>query len=105
MTLVLLIIAAFRQTNIALLQQYGSNAWRVHNYLLEANTTQMEKAVEDLQQLTTDVNRERKKMQVGTTTLAHLLVVYAGFYLDWTWSPVDFAGNPVDRIDFQRVAD
>jgi pre-mRNA-splicing factor SPF27 len=59
-----LIYAVFRQTNIALLQQYGSNAWRVHNYILEANTTQVEKAVEDLKQLTTDVNRERKNLQV-----------------------------------------
>ena len=52
------------QTNIALLQQYGANSWRVHNYLLEANSKQLEKAVEDLTQLTTDLNRDRKNSQV-----------------------------------------
>lgn len=36
----------------------------MHNYILEANTIQVEKAVEDLKQLTTDVNRERKNLQV-----------------------------------------
>ena len=56
-----------RQTNIALLQQYGSNSWRVHNYLLEANSKQLEKAVEDLTQLTTDLNRDRKNSQVCGT--------------------------------------
>ena len=52
------------QTNIALLQQYGANTWRVHNYLLEATSKQLEKAVEDLTQLTTDLNRDRKNSQV-----------------------------------------
>jgi DNA polymerase III delta subunit len=52
------------QTNIALLQQYGANSWRVHNYLLEATSKQLEKAVEDLTQLTTDLNRDRKNSQV-----------------------------------------
>ena len=52
------------QTNIALLQQYGANSWRVHNYLLEATSKQLEKAVEDLTQLTTDLNRDRKNNQV-----------------------------------------
>ena len=51
--------------NIALLQQYGANSWRVHNYLLEATSKQLEKAVEDLTQLTTDLNRDRKNGQVS----------------------------------------
>lgn len=50
---------------MALLQQYGANSWRVHNYLLEATSKQLEKAVEDLTQLTTDLNRDRKNSQVG----------------------------------------
>lgn len=54
-----------RQTNIALLQQYGANSWRVHNYLLEATSKQLEKAVEDLTQLTTDLNRDRKNSQTA----------------------------------------
>jgi len=52
-----------RHTNQALLQQYGSNAWRIHNYLVEANAKNIEKALEDLKELTTEVNRERKNFQ------------------------------------------
>lgn len=97
----LLIAILFRQTNIALLQQYGSNAWRVHNYLLEANTTQMEKAVSDLEQLTTDVNRERKKMQVRRPYIAEVVLADLRSITDGAWSPADCTGDPMDRVDFQ----
>lgn len=53
-----------RHTNLALLQTYGSNAWRIHNYLLEHVAKQAEQSLEDLKQLTVDVNRERKNYQV-----------------------------------------
>lgn len=53
-----------RHTNLALLQTYGSNAWRIHNYLLDSTAKQAEKALEDLKQLTIEVNRERKNTQV-----------------------------------------
>ncbi|KAF5368326.1 hypothetical protein D9758_002341 [Tetrapyrgos nigripes] len=52
-----------RQTNVSLLQTYGPNAWRIHNYVLEAQAKQIEKALEDLKQLTVEVNRERKNQQ------------------------------------------
>ncbi|EPQ60954.1 breast carcinoma amplified sequence 2 [Gloeophyllum trabeum ATCC 11539] len=52
-----------RQTNLALLQQYGSNAWRIHNHRLEAAATAAEKALEELRRLTTEVNRDRKNFQ------------------------------------------
>ncbi|KIY69677.1 breast carcinoma amplified sequence 2 [Cylindrobasidium torrendii FP15055 ss-10] len=52
-----------RQTNISLLQTYGPNAWRIQNYLLEADVTQVEKALEQLQTLTVEINRERKNEQ------------------------------------------
>ncbi|KAG6869188.1 hypothetical protein C0993_012287 [Termitomyces sp. T159_Od127] len=52
-----------RLTNLTLLQNYGPNAWRIHNYLLEAAAKQAEKALEDLKQLTIEVNRERKNEQ------------------------------------------
>ncbi|RDB29008.1 Pre-mRNA-splicing factor SPF27 [Hypsizygus marmoreus] len=52
-----------RQTNLTLLQNYGPNAWRIHNYLLEATAKQTEKALEDLKQLTVEVNRDRKNTQ------------------------------------------
>ena len=47
------------------MQTYGPNAWRIHNYLLEETAKQSEKALEDLKQLTVDVNRERKNTQVS----------------------------------------
>ncbi|KAI0651603.1 breast carcinoma amplified sequence 2 [Trametes meyenii] len=57
-----------RQTNLALLQQYGSNAWRIHNYLNEASAKSVEKALEDLKNLTIEVNRERKNFQTRLGT-------------------------------------
>ena len=56
--------------NLALLQQYGSNAWRIHNFLLEQTAKNLEKAVEDLKQLTVEVNRERKNFQVRLSIAA-----------------------------------
>ena len=56
-----------RHTNLALLQQYGSNSWRINNYLQESTAKNLEKAVEDLKQLTVEVNRERKNFQVRKT--------------------------------------
>ncbi|KAI0252636.1 breast carcinoma amplified sequence 2 [Lactifluus subvellereus] len=52
-----------RHNNLALLQQYGSNAWRIHNYLLETDTNKSEKLLEELKEQTTRLNRDRKKSQ------------------------------------------
>ncbi|EJD04309.1 breast carcinoma amplified sequence 2 [Fomitiporia mediterranea MF3/22] len=52
-----------RQNNIALLQTYGTNAWKIQNYLMEHIAKELEKALEDLRNRTTDVNRERKQFQ------------------------------------------
>ncbi|THH32324.1 hypothetical protein EUX98_g1851 [Antrodiella citrinella] len=52
-----------RQTNIALLQNYGPNAWRIHNYLLEATSKNLDKSLEELKELTVEVNRDRKNFQ------------------------------------------
>lgn len=54
-----------RQNNIALLEAYGANKWRVHNFLLEATAKGLEASLEQLKAKTTDVNRERKQFQVG----------------------------------------
>ena len=54
-----------RNNNLALLQQYGANAWRVHNYLLEADAKAAETLAEGLKEETTRVNRERKNTQVS----------------------------------------
>lgn len=53
-----------RHTNLALLQTYGQNAWRINNYLLEETAKQSETALEGMKQLTTELNRERKNSQV-----------------------------------------
>ena len=47
-----------------MLSNYGANSWRVTNYLLEATAKGVEKALEQLKDRTTDVNRERKQSQV-----------------------------------------
>ena len=60
-----LIQCAQSHNNLALLQQYGSNAWRVHNYLLEADTKKAETLLEELKEQTTSLNRERKNTQVN----------------------------------------
>ncbi|KAH8120561.1 breast carcinoma amplified sequence 2 [Phellopilus nigrolimitatus] len=52
-----------RQNNLALLQTYGSNAWRVQNYLMEHTVKGVEKALEELRERTTEVNRQRKQSQ------------------------------------------
>lgn len=59
-----------RHTNLALLQTYGQNAWRVSNYLLEETAKQFETTLEELRQLTTELNRERKNSQVTHRFLA-----------------------------------
>lgn len=53
-----------RYTNLTLLQTYGQNAWRINNYLLEETAKQSEGALEELKQLTTELNRERQNSQV-----------------------------------------
>jgi pre-mRNA-splicing factor SPF27 len=46
------------------MQSYGANAWRVQNYLLEHTVNELDKALEQLKERTTGVNRERKQFQV-----------------------------------------
>lgn len=52
-----------RHTNLTLLQTYGANAWRINNYHLEESAKQAERALEELKERTTDLNRERKNSQ------------------------------------------
>ncbi|EMD41669.1 hypothetical protein CERSUDRAFT_128654 [Gelatoporia subvermispora B] len=57
-----------RHSNLALLQQYGPNAWRIHNFLLDGTAKNLEKTLEDLRNMTTELNRDRKNFQtrIGT---------------------------------------
>ncbi|KXN83573.1 Pre-mRNA-splicing factor SPF27 [Leucoagaricus sp. SymC.cos] len=52
-----------RQTNLTLLQTYGANAWRIHNYQQEQQAKNIEKTLEELKELTVEVNRDRKNSQ------------------------------------------
>ena len=88
------LIFSSRHNNLALLQQYGNNAWRVHNYLLEADTKKAENLLEELKERTTGLNRERKNTQVH--------VLYdprhrdADRYADASGGPVNLIREPVD---------
>lgn len=46
------------------MQQYGANAWRVYNYRLEVVGKSLDKAIEEMNENITDVNRRRKNDQV-----------------------------------------
>jgi hypothetical protein len=54
-----------RQINLTLLQTYGTNAWRIHNYLQEADAVQAEKFLEQYKERVVDLNRERKNFQTN----------------------------------------
>jgi hypothetical protein len=89
-----------RHTNIALLQAYGSNAWRVHNYLLEATATRVEKTLENLKQLTEEVNRNRKNDQVSCFNCIRSGTLIITVSLDTDGQSTEFAGETVDGAHF-----
>lgn len=60
-----MLFVPFRHANLQLLQQYGGNAWKVHNYLLEADAKAVEADLEVLKNRVTEVNRDRKNSQVS----------------------------------------
>lgn len=55
------------------MQTYAANAWRIYNYRLESMAKAVEKAVEEMKELTVEVNRERKNSQVCITTCIQYL--------------------------------
>ncbi|KAB5593033.1 Pre-mRNA-splicing factor [Ceratobasidium theobromae] len=54
-----------RQINLSLLQTYGANSWKVHNFLLEEDAKVVEKMVEALKEQNTEINRSRKNAQLA----------------------------------------
>lgn len=46
-----------------LLQKYGANAWRVHNYQLENDLADIKKKTNELRNQIIEINRERKSDQ------------------------------------------
>jgi hypothetical protein len=74
------------------MQSYGANAWRTHNYLLEATATSAEKTLEELKELTVEVNRDRKNMQVLVIPFpAYCLVSHFLHSKDEDWRTTDHA--------------
>lgn len=61
-----------RLNNVALLQTYGSNAWKIQNFLLESTAKELEKELEAMTDKTTEVNRARKQFQVSSLKMASL---------------------------------
>jgi pre-mRNA-splicing factor SPF27 len=59
--------------NLELLQKYGPNAWKVHNFQLEAQLKQLKYNVEEKKKQISDLNKQRKFEQTeGGTTLRNL---------------------------------
>jgi len=49
-----------RLFNLELLQKFGANAWRVHNYQLEGYQKQLQRVLDDQKALVTELNKQRK---------------------------------------------
>lgn len=86
-----------------MLQTYGSNAWRIHNYRLEEAAKQAERALEELKERTTELNRERKNSQVVSRLLTILST--ADLLADPIRHAVDCAGNKMDGVVIQYSTD
>ncbi|CAG8521386.1 11218_t:CDS:2 [Acaulospora morrowiae] len=53
-----------RLFNLELLQKYGANAWRVHNFQLEHELQQYQKSLEEYRQSILELNKQRKTEQL-----------------------------------------
>jgi len=53
-----------RLDTLGLLQNYGTNAWKLHNYMLEADARAIEAELERARERVTEINRERKNSQL-----------------------------------------
>jgi DNA-directed RNA polymerase subunit K/omega len=73
---------------------------------LEETAKQAEKALEELKQRTTDINRERKNSQVGFMLISRATLVFISVVIqDTNRKPVDIAGEKVDRVDIKHPPD
>jgi len=71
-----------RLANLDLLQKYGANAWRVHNYQLEQMHKGLQGDLQSAQGQITELNRKRKLEQVRFQVLsfAHLFFFFIFFF-------------------------
>ncbi|CAO3625644.1 unnamed protein product [Cunninghamella blakesleeana] len=59
--------------NLELLQKYGGNAWRVHNYQLEAQLKYIQQETENYKSQINEINKERKAEQTeAANTITNL---------------------------------
>ncbi|RUS30611.1 breast carcinoma amplified sequence 2-domain-containing protein [Jimgerdemannia flammicorona] len=82
-----------RLVNLELLQKFGANAWRLHNYQLEQQLKRIQAEVEERRQRIVEVNRERKLEQVSVVPS----LIYPG------WCDSTGSRSPLDGAD-QRDA-
>lgn len=94
-----------RQQNLALLQTYGPNAFRIQNYLLEATVKQTEKTLEELKELIVEVNRERKNTQVLLSLAFPSRCFLIAPHIGSNWKTTYLPRNPVDGADLERPSD
>ena len=92
---------------MTLLQKYGANAWRIHNYQLEQQAKNMEKALDMLKELTVDVNRDRKNTQVciSATQVYLLYISKVTWSVGEDWAAANCAGDTMDRASVERPTD
>lgn len=89
---------------MSLLQTYGPNAWRIHNYLFEATVNQAEKALEELKDMTVEVNRQRKNDQVRFFKSSYHVqssITITKTLTGSTWKAIDYTGDTLDRTYFK----
>jgi len=56
-------VSSRRLFNLELLQKYGANAWKVHNFQLEAQLKQLKHGVEEKKKEILELNKQRKLEQ------------------------------------------
>jgi hypothetical protein len=90
---------------LTLLQSYGANAWRIHNYQEEQVAKNIERALEELKELTVEVNRERKNSQVRISVQLAFICKINLSPVGPPWEAAHGAGNAVDQPDLECAAD
>jgi pre-mRNA-splicing factor SPF27 len=53
-----------RQIDLELMNQFGSNSWKIHNQHIEKMIQKMQEELEETNQKITEVNKQRKQDQV-----------------------------------------
>lgn len=66
---VLILLVLDSMFNLELLQKYGANAWRVHNYQLESQLKMLQKETEEYREKIREISRERKNEQVSNALM------------------------------------